>query len=1177
MKSTIEKLSRGKIEYELPVMGVSISEITVKVEAGSIEPGHFEIFSVNGLELKGVIFATTEHFKLEMDQFVGTKAQIRYTVSAEHLISESDIDGELHIVSNGGETLIPYHIHVEERSYNSSIGQINNYESFVALTREHFDEGVKLFLYPDFADVVIGNHFEHRALYQGLSEGVNPDLALEEFLVSIGEKEKITLTLESVEKRYSKVADSIRDCVVLKKNTWGYAEIEAEIQGDFLLECRAKFNAQDFEGDSFEYRYCIDKKKLRLGKNYGKITFKTCGEQLECMLIVEYAGQDIRDEVDNRKLLYQLMDLYIKFRMQQYNYEKWTNDSMLILDRLRRNDESDLMIRLMKAQMCLIKGKKEEAAFILDYVQGQLPNQRENVVEMRCYYDYVRTLQYRNSEYTQKVVTNIQRIYEEQNSGWQLLWILLFIDERYEKNKSLKYAMIKERCCKGCSSPLLYFEALSVLNEQPGLLRVLNSFELRMLMMGAKRKNVSLRLTLQAADLAKKERSFRPLVFELLVRLYEQYQTNDILSAICVVLIRGSQTANKYFKWFELAVKNDLKIPKLYEYYLLSINPDTKQILPQMVYLYFVYNTDSIRERERFLFANIIEQREEIPHIYESYQKIIEQYSLRQMLIGSMDEYLAVIYEAVLSKALVTDDIAKRLPAMIACHKIVCKNPRMRRVIVIHKENGTEKIYPILGGVAYVRIYTQNASVIFQDADGNRYSKGIDYTVTKLMDMEYYMKLCYEMHPESHELRLHFGEATKKGKGKPNKLPEMITPMMEIDNLDEAYRTALLEALVDYYYHHIEEENIKRYLQNADIHRMQSPARGKVIELMILCGMYSQVYVLLKQYGAADVDAGLLSRFLTRIIPKLEQCEDETVTRLCRIVFDKGIYDDNILKYMSRYYNGTFETLLHLWTVAKKFAFYSLELEERMIAQALFSGSTHPMFPEAFRKYYCYGYREVIMNAYVNKLSYLYVVKGECSDLNLFKYLKYQLVQGEPVHDYGKVAYVKYCGEHKGEMQKDSLEEKVCAKAISDLIKKNIYLEYFRAFSELTDIPAKFTDKSYVSYGENPKHAIYMRYRMLGEERYHLEPMEQILPGLYEKGFVLFSDDILEYEIIRKEGENEVLLKKDVFSAVCQETKLGGGCYDMIQAMIDVKHNLKKQEDLMKEYEEKRELARILL
>ncbi len=59
-------------------------------------------------------------------------------------------------------------------------------------------------------------------------------------------------------------------------------------------------------------------------------------------------------------------------------------------------------------------------------------------------------------------------------------------------------------------------------------------------------------------------------VLEQQFEYYEMYGESMILTSICTLLIKGSCTEQKYFKWYEKAVESELKIAQLYEYYMAS-------------------------------------------------------------------------------------------------------------------------------------------------------------------------------------------------------------------------------------------------------------------------------------------------------------------------------------------------------------------------------------------------------------------------------------------------------------------------------------------------------------------------------------------------------------------------------------------------------------------------------
>lgn len=78
---------------------------------------------------------------------------------------------------------------------------------------------------------------------------------------------------------------------------------------------------------------------------------------------------------------------------------------------------------------------------------------------------------------------------------WRILWTLLFIDEELESNPSLKLLRMKEQFNRDCKSPVMYLEACRTFNQNPGLLRVLNNFEVNVLLFGAKNKFLEDKLT----------------------------------------------------------------------------------------------------------------------------------------------------------------------------------------------------------------------------------------------------------------------------------------------------------------------------------------------------------------------------------------------------------------------------------------------------------------------------------------------------------------------------------------------------------------------------------------------------------------------------------------------------------------------------------------------------------
>lgn len=61
-----------------------------------------------------------------------------------------------------------------------------------------------------------------------------------------------------------------------------------------------------------------------------------------------------------------------------------------------------------------------------------------------------------------------------------------YLNSDTENNKSIRLVRIKDIVNDGCTSPVIYLEAINILNAQPVLLRVLNKFEIKVINFGCR-------------------------------------------------------------------------------------------------------------------------------------------------------------------------------------------------------------------------------------------------------------------------------------------------------------------------------------------------------------------------------------------------------------------------------------------------------------------------------------------------------------------------------------------------------------------------------------------------------------------------------------------------------------------------------------------------------------------
>lgn len=1156
MKELIGKLSRGIMDYSIPVIETSVNTIELSVEAGRKITGSFDVFTENGYEMKGIVYSTHDAVRIADDQFIGDRRTIRYEVDATFYEPDDVLEGRINIVSNCGEIFLPVKINIISKSIQSTIGEISNLFHFVNLVKQEYEEALKLFLSPDFKEVFLEKDIGARSMYEGLIQGIDKKRALEEFIIGINKKQPVTVTISDISREYDSLTESYGDILLITKSTWGYQRIEIEVEGDFITDYKPWISSEDFAGNTYEYSYLIDINKLHDGMNYGKIIFRTVAETVECIISVDnIKGKNVAHGEINR-CISSLTQKYLDFRMHNNGLENWAEESLQLIERARGFDDSKPFFKLLQAQVCISRKRDEEAAWLLENVADEILDRREEHIELYCYYLYVRTLQRRELDYTRNALDIIKRYYENGFDSWKLLWLLLYMDSSFENNKSLKIARIKEQFKLGCHSPLMYYEALYVFNKQPALLRVINGFELQVLAFGNRYGAIELKLAVQVSELALLEKGFRPLLFRVLTGLYEKFENKVILNAVLSMLIRGNKTDTRYFKWYALGIAADLKVTRLLEYYVFSMPEDYTGTIPNTVLMYYVYNGNLLYDKEAFFYHLIIKNKDRLPNVYKNYQRTIEHFALEKLRNGEMDSYLARIYADILTPQHITEENCRALLPVLNKWKVVCRNPAMIEVIIIHKEIKGEQHYRIQNGVSYVNIFTEDAIILFADRSGCRYMNTVEYSVEKLFDNKELSELSYEGNEDNVYIMAELCEQSLKYHKSIPKGVMVFRNVLEHEQFRREYCDAIMSDVVEYYFNHYDGEDLDEYLQQIDVSRLGRSIRNKVLELMIMRGLYETAADVLKEYGICDMDARRLLKYCSRVIQAYENVENNLMLQYCAYSFRHGKYNEGVLEYLVWYFNGTTREMMELWRVAKEYGNDTRELEERMIAQMLFTGMHLGSITTIYESYYKKAALSMLKQAYFFFMSYEYFVKEKPVDELFFIHLEDELSSNDHLLNVCKCAYLKYCAE------KNTLTEKavnICRNAIAVLEKDRILFNFYKKFNDYFPLPGNILDKSVIEYRTEPKDKVYINYILeqeggleeSGSRDYATEEMEQTFQGLYTKAFTLFYGENVKYYITECSGEQNVHTESSNYMLDDRHIEVGSTRFGMLNDILE--------------------------
>ena len=89
---------------------------------------------------------------------------------------------------------------------------------------------------------------------------------------------------------------------------------------------------------------------------------------------------------------------------------------------------------------------------------------------------YLTTLLHPDEDYIEEVTGQVEEIYRRGRSSWRAAWLLLYLSREYSRSASGKWIFLEKQFQYGCTSPVLYIEALLMLNHNPAVLRKLDKF-----------------------------------------------------------------------------------------------------------------------------------------------------------------------------------------------------------------------------------------------------------------------------------------------------------------------------------------------------------------------------------------------------------------------------------------------------------------------------------------------------------------------------------------------------------------------------------------------------------------------------------------------------------------------------------------------------------------------------
>ena len=256
-------------------------------------------------------------------------------------------------------------------------------------------------------------------------------------------------------------------------------------------------------------------------------------------------------------------------------------------------------------------------------------------------------------------------------------------------------------------------------------------------------------------------------------------------------------------------------------------------------------------------------------------------------------------------------------------------------------------------------------------------------------------------------------------------------------------------------------------------------------------------------------------------------CEDDLLLHISWQVFSAGMNDSVVLDYLCEYFNGTSEQMYLVLTQSIREHVETYDLEERLLAQMLFSGCTEHM--DQVFAYYMTKKKtsKVVIKAYFTMKCTEYFLYDTPAEDTVFSYLEGVVCGAEDKYRLSTIyilALTKYYSTlpYLEEEQKD-----LCQEMVELLLEEDMVFPYFKKLAVHVPMPDQVLDKGIIQYAGQKNSRIELQVRVLpDEEMYHREEMKRVYQGIFVHQKVLFEGETMDYRIYQWNDQDRVLVQE---------------------------------------------------
>lgn len=1161
--------------YDLPKLIFSEESFSPQIPCGEQWKSSFVIRTEDGSTAAGRVSSDSHRILLAADTFEGSEEELLFGIDTRGLKAGEEISGAILISSTCGEYTIPVSAVIVNPAETGFDPQIKTLEDFEQLCRKNMREGFHLFTNPVFPKILNGKNVIYQPLYKSMSRNPVTYQHLEEFLISTGKKEPVLLSLDRQQKAVYHLDVSQKDTLYVYKNNWGYLHIAIEVEGDFLEVERKSFTTDDFIGKVYGLEYIVHRDKIGRGRVFGKIRIKTIHQEL--VYEVEASSRDESEirpaAVRSRRISWLIRD-YLKLRLHRLDYRTWQDTSALTVGEMLEEDPRDVLAKLYNAYLYYTHDDNAKAMESLWPIKdGDILTE---TTEQEAIYLWLAKKINLLPEESRDLVPALKRFCREQPDNYTLLYLLQQETGADTAAPTERLQQLEDCFDAGCTSPFLYEDAWEMLTKEEALLRRLSPFLIQVLCFGQKQGMMTKGLLKRAAFLSANLKTYNGTVYRLLSRGYQTDPEDEILEAICQLLIKGEPMRRECFPWYARAVERDIRITRLYEYFMETYDAPARETLPLPVRMYFATNINTLGEKKRaLLYASVILHREEDPTGYTNYAKHMYSYALESLRRGRINRNYAVLYEHFFSKP-ENPEIASLMVRVLFVQRVTVKDKDIRQVVVCHQALRREEYYPVKDGVAYPRIYTEDACLLFEDEKHLRFAASVTCTKEPLFRVKDIAQACMYQAVDDPGLELYLCKEKAFQMDVNSRSVEDYRMAERNTAFTDVYRQTIRRKLLEYDLAHPERELAPDALPPQKLSAYAEADSAALAQLLIRETRYEDAFYIISEYGYERIPVDLMLRLASRLIRNREYAYDEELLCLTAYVFRQGKYDEDMLRYLCMYYEGSVRSLCHLWEHVSGFQLETLPLEEKILLQAMETRQFPDRETEILRSYISQPGRQDVIAEYLTYLAEYYFLEGRQTPGAVFAAIEQAIRQGDLEEDVCKLALLKHYAEDGIPSRSASGRKPYPYEMAKDLLKemngKGYRFEFYRKLPARLTQAYQVEDKVFIEEQLTPESRVILHYQLTEQDgqpgEWINEPVKHVFGGIFVKEFLLFYGETLTYYLrIMQKG---AIRNTDTYEISLTEMDTAGSTrYKLLNRMLEARDR-GDEEELRRTWEQYR-------